>query len=155
MHSSLCFCSFIEAPGSPSVKVEIHATSIKVWWSKPAEDGGSPITAYRVLILQEKKIAKNVNITNLSTKDRDFGDLTTSTNYTLRVFARNYVFEGNATEKKIQTKFQGKKLCSFLKLFIYSVCPWILVSNTKQLQNLTLHILLCQPDYAGYFECIS
>lgn len=122
MHLSLRFCSVIEAPGSPSVEVEIHATSIKVWWSEPADDGGSPITAYRVLILEEKKIVKNVNISNLSTKDGDFGDLTTSTNYTLRVFARNYVFEGNATEKKLQTKFQGKKLCSFLKLFIYSVC---------------------------------
>lgn len=123
MHSSLLFCFFLEAPGSPNVEVEIEATSINVEWSKPADDGGSPITAYRVLILVEKTKVRNMNITDPLTNKTDFGGLNKSTNYTLRVFARNYVFEGSATEKKIQTKFQGKKLCSCFKPVIYSVSP--------------------------------
>lgn len=50
-----------------------------------------------------------MNITNLSTREKDIGGLKISTSYTLRVFAKNFVFEGNATEKKFQTKFEGKK----------------------------------------------
>ena len=41
---------------------------------------------------------------------RDIGGLTKSTNYTVKLFARNYVFEGKATERKIQTKYEGMKI---------------------------------------------
>ena len=30
--------------------------------------------------------------------------------YTIKLFARNYVFEGKATERKIQTKYEGMKM---------------------------------------------
>ena len=42
----------------------------------------------------------------------DIGGLTKSTNYTIKLFARNYVFEGNAAEMKIQTKYEGMKICT-------------------------------------------
>lgn len=99
-----------EAPGSPRVTVDIGATSIKVSWRKPADDGGSPITAYRVLILKGKTTIRHENITVVFLRmQKDIGDLIKSTNYTVKVFARNYLFEGNATEKKIRTKFEGKR----------------------------------------------
>ena len=40
------------------------------------------------------------------------GSLNKSTNYTIKLFARNYVFEGKATERKIQTKYEGMKICT-------------------------------------------
>ena len=100
----------LEAPNSPRITVNIQATSISVSWTAPA-DGGSPITAYRVVVLRGNTEIRNQNITDLLPKTIDIGGLTKSTNYTVKVFARNFVFEGNATERKIQTKFQGGKSC--------------------------------------------
>ena len=112
-HACICadlFCFLSEAPGSPTFTVDIEATSITVNWAKPADDGGSPITAYRVLILQGNTEIENRNITDLTAMQLNIGGLNKSTNYTIKLFARNYVFEGNAAERKIQTKYQGKNL---------------------------------------------
>ena len=106
------FCSSSEAPGSPTVTVDIEATSITVRWTKPANDGGSPITAYRASILRGNTEIKNRNITDVTAMQLDIGGLTKSTNYTIKLFARNYVFEGKATERKIQTKYEGMKICT-------------------------------------------
>ena len=116
------FCSSSEAPGSPTVTVDIEAASITVRWTKPANDGGSPITAYRVLILRGNTEIENMNITNLSVKVQDVGSLSKGTNYTIKLFARNYVFEGKATERKIQTKYEGMKICTKNALRVRKNC---------------------------------
>ena len=110
-----------EATGSPTVTVKTEATSIRVRWTKSAVDGGSPITAYRVLILRGSTKIENKNITDMSVKHQDFGSLNKSTNYTIKLFARNYVFEGKATERKIQTKYEGMKICTKSAYELYSV----------------------------------
>ena len=115
------FCSPSEAPGSPTVTVKIEATSIAVTWTKAADDGGSPITAYRVLILRGNTEIENKNITDMSVKHQGIGSLNKSTNYTVKLFARNYVFEGKATEMKIQTKYEGMKFCTKNAYELYSV----------------------------------
>ena len=112
LKSADLFCSSSEAPGSPTVTVDIEATFITVRWTKPADDGGSPITAYRALILRGNTEIKMRNITNLSVKHLFIGSLSKGTNYTIKLFARNYVFEGKATERKIQTKYKGMKICT-------------------------------------------
>ena len=116
------FCSSSEAPGSPTVTVDIEATSITVRWTKPANDGGSPITAYRALILRGNTKIENRNITDLSVKHQDIGSLRRGTNYTVKLFARNYVFEGKATERKIQTKYEGMKICTKNALRVHKNC---------------------------------
>ena len=115
------FCSPSEAPVSPTVTVKIEATSIAVTWTKAADDGGSPITAYRVLILRGNTEIENKNITDMSVKHQGIGSLNKSTNYTVKLFARNYVFEGKATEMKIQTKYEGMKFCTKNAYELYSV----------------------------------
>ena len=112
-HACICanlFGFLSEAPGSPTLTVDIEATSITVNWTKPADDGGSPITAYRVLILQGNTEIEDRNITDLTVMQLNIDSLTKSTNYTIKLFARNYVFEGNAAERKIQTKYEGMKI---------------------------------------------
>lgn len=99
----------------------IEATSITVRWTKPADDGGSPITAYRMLILRGNTEIENTNITDFTAMQQDIGSLTRSTNYTVKLFARNCVFEGKATEKKIQTKFEGRMICKNLVITVYSL----------------------------------
>ena len=116
------FCSPSEAPGSPTVTVKTEATSITVRWTKPADDGGSPITAYRVLILRGNTEIENENITDTSVKHQDITGLNKSTNYTIKLFARNYVFEGKATERKIQTKYEGMKICTKNALRVHKNC---------------------------------
>ena len=102
--------------------MDIEATSITVNWTKPADDGGSPITAYRVIILRGNTEIENRNITDLTAMQLVTGGLTKSTNYTIKLFARNYVFEGKATERKIQTKYEGMKICTKNALKMHMNC---------------------------------
>ena len=54
---------------------------------------------------------RNENITDLNTKVLDIGKLDIDTNYTVKVYARNYVFEGNASLKTIKTNYEGRYFC--------------------------------------------
>jgi len=104
------FFILLEKPGSPSItQLDIQTTSLRVKWTAPVDDGGSPITAYRMVILKGSTEIKNDNITDPGTTSWTAGDLTRTTNYTVKVFARNAVFEGRAAEKEVTTKYEGKK----------------------------------------------
>ena len=141
-HACICvdlFCFPSEAPGSPTFTVDIEATSITVNWTKPADDGGSPITAYRVLILLGNTEIQNRNITDLTVRQLDIGDLTKSTNYTIKLFARNYVFEGNAAERKIQTKYEGMKICTRNALRVHKNC-------SQSVDYLNIHLFFNTSD---------
>ena len=102
----------LEKPGSPTIraKLDIQATSLTVEWTAPADDGGSPITAYRVVILKGSTEIKNENITDPGSTSLPVGGLERNTTYTVKVFASNAVFEGLAGEKKVRTKYEGNKL---------------------------------------------
>jgi len=101
----------LEKPGSPTItKLDIQANSLKVKWTAPIDDGGSPITAYRVVIRNSSAKIKNENSTDLGITSLSVGGLERNTTYTVRVFARNAVFEGPAAEKKVRTKYEGNKL---------------------------------------------
>ena len=63
-----------------------------------------------------------MNITDTSVKHQDIGGLNKNTNYTIMLFARNYVFEGKATERKIQTKYEGMKICNNNALRMHMNC---------------------------------
>ena len=141
-HACICadlFCFPSEAPGSPTFTVDIEATSITVNWTKPADDGGSPITAYRVLILRGNTDIENENITDTSAKHQDIGGLNKSTNYTIKLFARNYVFEGNAAERKIQTKYEGMKICTRNALRVHKNC-------SQSVDYLNIHLFFNTSD---------
>ncbi|XP_078379478.1 tyrosine-protein kinase receptor Tie-1-like isoform X3 [Oculina patagonica] len=100
----------IKKPGAPTVVIgqsDIQATSLIVKWTAPADDGGSPITAYRVVILKGGTEIKNENVTDPGTTSLSIGGLERDTNYTVKVFARNAVFEGPAGEKAVKTKYEG------------------------------------------------
>ena len=141
-HACICadlFCFSSEAPGSPTFTVDIEATSITVNWTKPADDGGSPITAYRVLILLGNTEIQNRNVTDFMVRQLDIGDLTKSTNYTIKLFARNYVFKGNAAERKIQTKYEGMKICTRNALRVHKNC-------NQSVDYLNIHLFFNTSD---------
>ena len=112
-NSVLCYpYFFLGKPGSPAIEssLDIQATSLTVKWTAPVDDGGSPITAYRVVILHGSTEIKNENITDPAVIHLSVGGLERDTTYTVKVFARNAVFEGPAAEKKVRTKYEGNKL---------------------------------------------
>ena len=119
---------YVERPGSPSIissEADIQASSLTVKWTAPADDGGSPITAYRVVILKGDTLIDNVNITDPGTTSHTFGGLKRATNYMVKVFARNYVFEGPAAEKTTKTKDEGKQY-KYIFLFPYTTAKvWL------------------------------
>ncbi|XP_022809179.1 ephrin type-B receptor 3-like [Stylophora pistillata] len=90
-----------------STEADVHANSLTVRWTATADDGGSPITAYRVIILKSDTKKGSANITGLPKTNHTFTGLERETNYTVKVFARNYVFEGDAAVKTLKTKFEG------------------------------------------------
>jgi len=55
LNDALLTLAQIQEPGSPviiSSATDIQATSLTVKWTAPTDDGGSSITAYRVVILK-------------------------------------------------------------------------------------------------------
>ena len=63
-----------------------------------------------MVILKGSTEIKNENITDPGSTSFPVGGLEKNTMYTLKVFARNSVFEGLAAEKKVRTKYEGNKL---------------------------------------------
>ena len=99
-----------EKPGSPTIaQIDIEATSMTIKWTAPVDDGGIPITAYRVVILKNGTEIKNVNITDSGATSWNMRDLNRDTEYTVKLFARNAVFEGPAVEKAVKTKDEGNQ----------------------------------------------
>ena len=56
---------------------------------------------------------KNANITDSGITSLSVGDLERNTEYNVKVFARNVVFEGAPVQKTIRTKVIGKIFRSF------------------------------------------
>ena len=99
-----------EMPGSPTIaQIDIQATSMTIKWTAPVGDGGIPITAYRVVILKNGTEIKNLNITDTGATSWNMRDLKRDTEYTVKLFARNTVFEGPAVEKAVKTKDEGNQ----------------------------------------------
>ena len=82
-------------------------------WTAPADDGGSPITAYRVVILKTDTEIENKNITDPDTTSLSVGGLDRGTDYSIKVYSRNAIFEGAAAQKTIRTKIEGNTSGSF------------------------------------------
>ncbi len=109
-----------EKPGSPTIlPSDIQATSLTVKWTAPADDGGSPITAYRVVILKGATEIKNENVTDPGTTSLSVGGLERDINYTVKVFARNAVFEGPAGEEALKTKSEGRQISCRMLHIVY------------------------------------
>ncbi|KAJ7371867.1 hypothetical protein OS493_022584 [Desmophyllum pertusum] len=97
-------------PGSPiitSSAADTQVISLTVKWHPPADNGGSLITSYRVVILKGSSEIKNVNITDPGTTSMFVEGLQRDTEYTVKVFARNAVSVGPAGEKSIKTNLKG------------------------------------------------
>ena len=101
-----------EKPGKASINSSesvIQATSITIRWTAPADDGGSPITGYRLILQKGETEIEKDEITDPGTTSYSFRGLEKNTNYTLKLFSRNFVFEGDPTVWNIKTKFEGEK----------------------------------------------
>ncbi|CAH3158654.1 unnamed protein product, partial [Pocillopora meandrina] len=92
-----------------SIKSEsvIQATSITIQWTAPADDGGSQIIGFQMILQKDETVLKKVNITDPGTSSYSFRGLEKDTNYTVKLFSRNFVFEGDPTVWNIKTKFEG------------------------------------------------
>ena len=102
---------YVEKPGKASIKSSesvIQATFITIQWTAPADDGGSPITGYRMILQKGETEMKNINITYPRTTTYSFRGLEKDTNYTVKLFSRNFVFEGDPTIRRIKTIFEGE-----------------------------------------------
>ena len=102
----------IEKPGKASIKSSesvIQATLITIRWTAPADDGGSPITGYRLILRKGETEIEEDNITDPGTTTHSFRGLESDTNYTVKLFSRNFLFEGDPTIRKIRTLFEGEE----------------------------------------------
>ena len=102
------FFVYSDKPGPPTITSsgdDIQATSLTVRWTAPVNNGGRPVTDYRVRVLQESKVVKNKVVGNV--KELGVGELDVSTNYTLEVYAKNVAGEGPRGTKNVTTKYEG------------------------------------------------
>ena len=103
---------YVEKPGRASIKSSesvIQATFVTIRWTVPADDGGSPITGYLMILQKGETEIKKVNITNPRTTTYSFRGLEKNTNYTVKLFSRNFVFKGDPTVRRIRTIFEGEE----------------------------------------------
>ena len=103
---------YVEKPGKASIKSSesvIQATLITIRWTAPADDGGSPITGYRMILQKGETEIEKDNITDPGTTTYSFRRLEKNTNYTVNLFSRNFVLEGDPTIRTIKTKFAGEE----------------------------------------------
>ena len=101
-----------EKPGKASIKSPesvIQATFIIIRWTAPADDGGSPIIGYRMILQKGETEIEKDNITDPGTTTHSFRGLEKNTNYTVKLFSRNFVFEGDPAVRTIKTKFEGEE----------------------------------------------
>ena len=102
---------YLEKPGKASIKSSesvIQATFITIRWTAPTDDGGSPITGYRT-ILQKGETEIEKDITDPGKTTYSFRGLEKNTNYTVKLFSRNFVFEGDPIVRTMKTKFEGEE----------------------------------------------
>ena len=102
----------VEKPGKASLKSSksvIQATFMTIQWTAPADDGGSPITGYRMILQKGETEIEKGDITDPGTTSYSFRELERDTNYTVKLFSRNFVFEGDPTIRKISTLFEGEE----------------------------------------------
>ena len=103
---------FVEKPGKASINSSesvIQATFITIRWTAPADDGGSPITGYLLILQKGETEMRKVYITDSGTTSYSFRGLEKNTNYTVKLFSRNFVFEGDPTVRRISTIFEGEE----------------------------------------------
>ena len=103
---------YVEKPGKASIKSSesvIQATLITIRWTAPADDGGSPITGYRMILQKGETEIEKDDITDPGTTSYSFRGLEKNTNYTVKLFSRNFVFEGDPSVWKISTLFEGEE----------------------------------------------
>ena len=103
---------YVEKPGKASIKSSeslIQATFITIRWTAPADDGGSPITGYRIILQKGETEIEKDNITDPGTITHSFRGLEKNTNYTVKLFSRNFVFKGDPTVRRIRTIFEGEE----------------------------------------------
>ena len=101
-----------EKPGKASLKSSesvIQATFMTIQWTAPADDGGSPITGYRMILQKDETEIKEDNITDPGTTTYSLRGLERNINYTVKLFSRNFVFEGDPNVRTIRTKFEGEE----------------------------------------------
>ena len=105
----------------------IQATFITIQWTALADDGGSLITGYRLILQKGETEIEKDNITDPGTITHSFRGLEKNTNYTVKLFSRHFVFEGDPTVRRIRTVFEGEEsqLMSWLstshQLFFYQL----------------------------------
>ena len=103
---------FVEKPTKASIKSSesvIQATLITIRWTAPADNGGSTITGYRLILQKGETAIEKDNITDPGTTTYSFRGLEKNTNYTVKLFSRNFVFEEDLTVRKIRTMFEGEE----------------------------------------------
>ena len=62
----------------------------------PADDGGSPITGYRLILQKGETEIENNNITDPGTTSYSFRGLEKDTNYTVKLFSRKFCIRGRS-----------------------------------------------------------
>ena len=90
----------------PDAPANVSATGVgngklTVSWQEPPDDGGSPITGYKVQWksgLQEYESSRQAVVTNLSDLRRTISGLTNDVSHSIRMLAYNYNGDGASTE---------------------------------------------------------
>lgn len=97
-------------PVGPIKITDLLETGVTLEWSPPRNNGGSPLTGYRLELTIDSKIWTEVTICDGQTTKSKVKDLTTGQKYKFRVIAINKIGESKSLEsgEVTPTKKTGK-----------------------------------------------
>ncbi|XP_031574441.1 neural cell adhesion molecule 2-like [Actinia tenebrosa] len=128
-------------PGAPNVTIldqDIQASSVTVRWAKPGYDGGSPVIDYKVQINTNPPQEHNTSNT-----EHELTGLTKNTRYEVRVYTRNAVGYGNASNLIFTTKKRGPSPLPSFRLIKSTTTITLLWTkpddNGGELKNYTIY----------------
>ena len=108
------------APGQPTI-VEMHKDSAKIKWTKPRDDGGAPVSNYRLEMRTLGSFRWDlVNVLD-KVKDTEYkvDDLLEDTDYEFRVLAENRAGVGEPSAASRSAKYGKETLLNHAIQIIY------------------------------------
>ena len=82
----MALCSETRESINQIIRIINQATFITIRWTAPADDGGSPITGYRMILQKGETEIEKDDITDPGTTTYSFHGLEKNTDYTVNCF---------------------------------------------------------------------
>ena len=121
------------APSQPTGPLEVKditETTATIAWLPSTDDGGSPITGYKIQISEEGSDWSDLDTVDKSAKKYNVKDLKEGKNYLIRVLAVNKMGTSRPLESDVITPKKPAGMCVCNTPYLLTTCIYPLTFNS-------------------------